>query len=371
MFSKNMYRKVTFLALVAIILLAATAMNSRGEAVDCEVTISIGDTTAFPNTTNIAIPIYIDHLPDTIIGFKLAIHLGRTGLIYFPSDSVTVYDTLFWKCNAYSGPNCIDSTSVFSDSPWDFFHVDSFEVFRANFDTAGTLIAGWEIVSATTYSEFSTIMIIAGIADIFGGPITPGFAPQSGGTFFNVLVDVFEFPDTLGDQIIPIRINTAFTDNFGIVTTDPDWSPWTFETYWDTNFFLCTEWDIDTTQDPPDTIECLSWQQTAGPSWDSIEVVLDSIASLDTLRICITDGSLEVLQSYVCGDANADGTAGNILDLTFLVDRIFRGGPPSDPMEASDLNCDGDGGNILDLTTAVDFIFRGGDPVCSAAECSK
>ena len=371
MFSQNSYRKVTFLTFAAIILLAANAKNSQGEAVDCEVTISIGDTTAFPNTSNIAIPIHIDYLPDTIIGFKLAIQLGRTGLIYFPSDSVTVYDTLFWKCNAYSGPNCTDSTNVLPDSTWDFFHVDSFEVFRANFDTAGTLIAGWEIVSAITYSEFSTIMIIAGIADIFGGPITPGFAPQSGGTLLNLHVNVFEFPDTLGDQIIPIRIEKIFTDHFNIVTTDPDWSPWSYETYWDTNFFVCTEWDIDTTQNPPDTLDCLSWQQTAGPSWDSIEVHLDSNAVLDTLRICITDGSLEVLQSYVCGDANADGTAGNILDLTFLVDRIFRGGPPSDPPAASDVNCDGGYGNILDLTLMVDRIFRNGPAVCSAPACSK
>ena len=78
-----------------------------------------------------------------------------------------------------------------------------------------------------------------------------------------------------------------------------------------------------------------------------------------------------MLQSYVCGDANSDGTAGNILDLTFLVDRIFRGGPPSDPPEASDVNCDGGYGNILDLTFVVDRVFRGGPPVCSAAECSK
>ena len=105
-----------------------------------------------------------------------------------------------------------------------------------------------------------THLIIVGIADLPGGPITPGFAPQSGGTFFNLLVDVFEFPDTLGDQIVPITINTQFLDNFNIVTDDPIWSPWTYETYWDTNGFVCTEWDIDTTQNPPDTIECLSWQ---------------------------------------------------------------------------------------------------------------
>ncbi|MCH7691241.1 MAG: DUF1223 domain-containing protein, partial [candidate division Zixibacteria bacterium] len=142
-------------------------------------------------------------------------------------------------------------------------------------------------------------------------------------------------------------------------------------TYWDTIGWICTDWLIDTTQNPPDTIDCLSWQRTSAPPWDSIEVSLDSNAVLDTSRICITNGSLEVLQSYVCGDANSDGTAGNILDLTFLVDRIFRGGPGSDPPEASDFNCDGFYGNILDLTMIVDFIFRGGDPLCSAPECSK
>lgn len=371
MFSKNTYRKVTFLTLVAIILLAATAMNSRGEAKDCEVTISIGDTTAFPNTSNIAIPIHIDYLLDTIIGFKLAIEIGHSGLIYFPSDSVTVYDTLYWKCNAYSGPNCTDSTSVFQDSTWDFFHVDSFEVIRAYFDTAGTLIAGWEYVGTSSQILNGTHLIIVGIANVPGGLVTPGFAPQSGGTFFNLLVNVFEFPDTLPDQIVPIRINTQFSDNFNIVTTNPDWSPWTYKTFWDTIGWICTEWDIDTTQNPPDTLDCLSWQRTSLPPWDSIEVRLDSNVVLDTSRICITNGSLEVLQSYVCGDANSDGSAGNILDLTFLVDRIFRGGPPSDPPEASDVNCDGGYGNILDLTLMVDRIFRGGPPVCSAPECLK
>ena len=71
--------------------------------------------------------------------------------------------------------------------------------------------------------------------------------------------------------------------------------------------------------------------------------------------------------AYFCGDANHDGSeTPNILDLTFIVDFIFRGGPPPDIPAAADLDGSGGNPNILDLTTLVDFIFRGGaQPTCS------
>ena len=64
------------------------------------------------------------------------------------------------------------------------------------------------------------------------------------------------------------------------------------------------------------------------------------------------------------GDANGDGGAQpNILDLTYLVDRIFRGGPPVGCPKEGDVNSDGASSpNILDLTFMVDRIFRGGPP---------
>lgn len=60
------------------------------------------------------------------------------------------------------------------------------------------------------------------------------------------------------------------------------------------------------------------------------------------------------------GDINNDLTDSNILDLTFLVDFIFRGGPPASCSNEADFNSDGTPANILDLTYLVDFIFRGG-----------
>lgn len=68
------------------------------------------------------------------------------------------------------------------------------------------------------------------------------------------------------------------------------------------------------------------------------------------------------------GDANGDGTVTpNILDLTFAVDRIFRGGPMAVCAVEGDVNGDGTSLNILDLTYLVDLIFRGGPnpPACS------
>jgi len=60
------------------------------------------------------------------------------------------------------------------------------------------------------------------------------------------------------------------------------------------------------------------------------------------------------------GDVNLDGTDANILDLTYLIDRIFRGGAPAACPKEADLNGDGTPANILDLTFLVDRIFRGG-----------
>lgn len=60
------------------------------------------------------------------------------------------------------------------------------------------------------------------------------------------------------------------------------------------------------------------------------------------------------------GDLNNDNDIATVLDLTYLIDRIYRGG--ADPFPSplmGDLNCDGSANNIVDLTYLVDFIFRG------------
>jgi hypothetical protein len=60
------------------------------------------------------------------------------------------------------------------------------------------------------------------------------------------------------------------------------------------------------------------------------------------------------------GDLNGDGAESNVLDLTFAVDRIFRGGGPATCPGEADVNRDKTPLDILDMTFLVDRIFRGG-----------
>lgn len=62
----------------------------------------------------------------------------------------------------------------------------------------------------------------------------------------------------------------------------------------------------------------------------------------------------------VRGDVNGDGVEGNVLDLNYLINRIFRAGPlPPCALEA-DLNGDGVSGNVTDLNYLINHIYRGG-----------
>jgi len=66
---------------------------------------------------------------------------------------------------------------------------------------------------------------------------------------------------------------------------------------------------------------------------------------------------------YFAGDANGDGTI-NILDITFLIAYLYKGGPPPVPVEAADADCNGMI-NILDITTLINYLYKGGpQPDC-------
>ncbi|MGH8014664.1 MAG: hypothetical protein ACREBV_00550 [Candidatus Zixiibacteriota bacterium] len=62
----------------------------------------------------------------------------------------------------------------------------------------------------------------------------------------------------------------------------------------------------------------------------------------------------------ITGDIDSDGIDNRILDLTFIVDRIFRSGQAPVCPEEGDLNGDRAPMQILDLTVLVNRIFRSG-----------
>ena len=116
----------------------------------------------------------------------------------------------------------------------------------------------------------------------------------------------------------------------------------------------------------------LDWDVLSSGGTDASSAVYQLDATIgQTATVFTSGGPVQNAQGYwngiggccitpIRGDLNLDGTDANILDLTFAVDRIFRGGPPPVCGIEGDANSDGAVCNILDLTFLVDRIFRGG-----------
>ncbi|MEW5922671.1 MAG: dockerin type I domain-containing protein [Candidatus Zixiibacteriota bacterium] len=67
--------------------------------------------------------------------------------------------------------------------------------------------------------------------------------------------------------------------------------------------------------------------------------------------------------SYICGDVNATGGV-NILDVTYLISYLYKGGPAPNPVQSGDVNNSGNI-NILDVTYLISYLYKGGPaPIC-------
>jgi len=98
-FAANVFR--LSLAAMLIFFSLSSTLSAQNDVV-----ITVGDTIAFPNTTNTVISVFADNFPnaDTIVGFKLAITLnGPPGLVEFQTDSGISIDTTYWRCLSYDG----------------------------------------------------------------------------------------------------------------------------------------------------------------------------------------------------------------------------------------------------------------------------
>ncbi len=70
--------------------------------------------------------------------------------------------------------------------------------------------------------------------------------------------------------------------------------------------------------------------------------------------------SLVVMAPYTCGDANGDSDV-NVADAVFIINYVFKSGPPPDPYCTGDANGDGDA-NVADAVYLINFVFSGGPP---------
>jgi Peptidase family M28/Dockerin type I domain len=105
---------------------------------------------------------------------------------------------------------------------------------------------------------------------------------------------------------------------------------------------------------------------TGTPSWVSSFVFsvelsdADMPAKKDTIQFTITITE----QAYICGDANSDGEI-NVSDAVWIVNYVFVGGDPPDPLEAGEANCDGSV-NVSDAVWIINYVFLGGHEPCDS-----
>lgn len=87
----------------------------------------------------------------------------------------------------------------------------------------------------------------------------------------------------------------------------------------------------------------------------------DAAGSFDEAALTVN-----VVPPHICGDANGDGEI-NVGDAVFIINYVFRNGPPPDPVCAGDANGDGDV-NVGDTVYIVNYVFLNGappiDPCC-------
>jgi len=67
------------------------------------------------------------------------------------------------------------------------------------------------------------------------------------------------------------------------------------------------------------------------------------------------------------GDANGDGSV-TLPDIIFLVNRVFKGGPPTSPLCRGDANADGNV-TLPDIIYLVNRVFKGGPAPLKSKEC--
>ncbi|MCK4224584.1 MAG: dockerin type I repeat-containing protein [candidate division Zixibacteria bacterium] len=100
--------------------------------------------------------------------------------------------------------------------------------------------------------------------------------------------------------------------------------------------------------------------QVAKETWCHPEVYF-AIKGLDSRP---NASGISNIVHFLCGDATSDGVI-DIGDVVKLINYLYKGGDPPEPMAAGDCTCDGvvELGDVVHL---INYLFKNGDPPCSS-----
>ncbi len=198
-----------------------------------------------------------------------------------------------------------------------------------------------------------------------------------------------ENPDSFVGHIPAQKYGTTIqyyiqaADNSGRVETHPYiGAPWAHEFYINMppiiispDSFSCPAGEVfeycpefEDNDDSSHTIEYSGYPDWLTVSNDSLtgtapdsSVELTFVVTVSDPHIGTTEQIyLEINKDFICGDASGDGQV-NILDVTYLINYLYKEGPAPAFMEAADINSDGNV-NLLDITYLIEFLYDDGAP---------
>lgn len=212
-------------------------------------------------------------------------------------------------------------------------------------DSAGALLSSFGGASVVSLSGTNRdLRIIAS-----GGA---GIPPQTDGLLLRIRCKILDaVPIPLDSQFtIIINQNPSFTH---FANTQAELIGTKISQIIDTTCYTCTQWQNEV---------CLQWivipySQAA----DSMEIDTFPVATYDPELAEFVDGYVKVQPRS--GDANCSHRV-DVGDAVFLINHVFKSGPPPAFRFGGDANCNGNV-NVADAVVLINFIFNAGEqPYC-------
>ncbi|SYZ73971.1 exported hypothetical protein [Candidatus Zixiibacteriota bacterium] len=296
----------------ASVLIGGWCVTATGAVaqVSARLGIRIDSVAGYPGEQQLRIPVYLTDLGDSVAAFKLNIFIEQPDIMIFNGTGMEMIDT------------------------------------------SGTLISGWPTIQAHSLSGTGhDLSIVAMASSVPPGTRVPciGFPPPPDIPLIKLVANNYDIPDTTTDRSAMIFINLN-TDNVQFSTEDGLLIGVKLAAVCDTSWFRCDAW----LPPPPDSI-CLQWSRVSGPPADSIIIDTSYVTVIDTELVTIIPGAMTI---HPCGDANGNGFV-NILDISHLINSLYRGGAAPVLRETADANGDGIV-NIIDVSFLISYLYRSG-----------
>lgn len=347
-----------------------------------------------PENDSIVINMKVDNFSgEKITGFTLWVSLQYADFIGFFADSGWLVDTIYENCLEDSclyydniGDSCFLSTCL----SWADTTIDSSWVEKGAIDTASAITGGWHFMDVSILdSENKNLKVNAIANDPNSGGSENGIpSPTSQGLLCRIRAEVKDYTiyDSCevedGDSTIMLPWVECFCDSIIRVTFDTAQTRFSNDSgqfigwVWSDTAYACATVPPDLHKECVrkcasdeynnyclDSVcyyeydgSCYLWECTNCLLWDSSGYV-------DPSQVLFSHGQIEVTcPEYLCGDANSDGAA-NVSDAVWVINYVFIGGQPPNPLARGEVNCDGSV-NVSDAVWIINYVFIGGNMPC-------